>query len=78
MLTNGELACRATEEGILCQVDNFLSVSALCGNAIVLSPQEVYERLCTGRFSWRDVPVLNALSPQQGIPSVCLLVHSLR
>lgn len=38
MLTNGELACRVTEEGILYQEDNFLSVSTLCGNAMVFAP----------------------------------------
>ena len=39
MLTNGELACRVTEEGVLYQEDNFLSVSTLCGNAMVFAPK---------------------------------------
>ena len=36
--TNGKLACWVTEEGILYQEDNFLSVSTLCGNAMVFAP----------------------------------------
>ena len=37
--TAGELACWVTEEGILYQEDNFLSVSTLCGNAMVFAPK---------------------------------------
>ena len=33
------MACWVTEEGILYQEDNFLSVSTLCGNAMVFAPK---------------------------------------
>lgn len=65
VLTDGELTCWVAEGGILYEVDNTLSVSTLHGNAAVISPQEAYERLCSGRFSWRDVPMFNYLSPNQ-------------
>lgn len=65
VLTDGELTCWVAEGGILYKIDNTLSVSTLHGNAAVISPQEAYERLCAGQFSWRDVPMFNYLSPQQ-------------
>lgn len=65
VLTDGELTCWVAEGGILYKVDNTLSASTLHGNAAVISPQEAYERLCAGQFSWRDVPMFNYLSPQQ-------------
>ncbi len=39
MLTNGKLVCRVTDEGILYQVDNFLSFGTLCGNAMEFAPK---------------------------------------
>ncbi|WP_279380541.1 VanZ family protein [Oscillibacter sp. CU971] len=62
VLTDGELACRAAEDGVLFRVDNVLSVSTLQGDAAVISPEEAYHRLCAGRFSWRDVPMFDELS----------------
>ncbi len=64
-LTDGELTCFVAEGGILYEVDNSLSVITLHGNAEVISPREAYERLCAGRFSWRDVPTFNRLSPHK-------------
>lgn len=64
-LTDGELTCSVAEGGILYEVDNSLSVSTLRGNAAVISPKKAYERLCAGRFSWRDVPMFNSLAPRE-------------
>ena len=75
VLTNGELVCWVAEGGILYQVDNHLSVSTLHGNAAVISSQEAYERLCDGRFSWRDVPMFNYLSPRQVRVTDCKLEY---
>ena len=65
VLTDGELTCWVAEGGILYEVDNTLSVSTLYGSATAISPQEAYECLCAGRFSWRDVPMFNYQPPQQ-------------
>ena len=65
VLTDGELTCQVAEGGNLYKVTNTLSASTLHGNAEVISPQEAYERLCSGRFSWRDVPMFNYLLPNQ-------------
>lgn len=65
VLIDGELTCRVAEGGILYRVDNPLSVSTLYGSATVISPQEAYERLCAGQFSWRDVLMFNYQTPQQ-------------
>ena len=75
VLTDGELTCLMAESGILYEVDNTLSVSALHGNAAVISSQEAYERLCSGRFSWRDVPMFNYFSPQQVRVTDCKLEY---
>lgn len=65
VLIDGELTCRVAEGGILYEVDNTLSVSTVYGDATVISPQEAYEWLCSGRFSWRDVLMFNYKPPQQ-------------
>ena len=65
VLTDGELKCLIAEDGTIYEVDNTLSVSTIHGNAAVISPLEAYERLCAGRFSWRDVPMFNYFSPRQ-------------
>ena len=75
MLTNGELACRVTEEGILYQEDNFLSVSTLCGNAMVFAPSIGEKCFVEKRFSWRDVPMFNYLSPRQVRVTDCKLEY---
>ena len=75
MLTDGELTCRVAEDGILFEVDNALSVSTLYGDAAVISSQKAYDRLCTGRFSWRDVPMFDALSPKRVRVLACKLEY---
>lgn len=64
-LIDGELTCHVAEGGILYEVDNALSISDRYGDAAVISSQEAYERLCSGYFSWRDVPSFNYLAPQK-------------
>ena len=49
-LIYGEITCWVAEGGILYKVENALSVSTRYGDAAVISPQEAYERLCTGKF----------------------------
>ena len=75
MLTDGKLTCWVAEDGILFRIDNALSVSALQGNATVISPLEAYHRLCTGRFSWRDVPMFDILSPKRVRVVACNLEY---
>lgn len=75
VLTDGELTCRAAEGGIPFRIDNALSVSTLHGDAAVISPLEAYHRLCAGRFSWRDVPVFDALSPERVRVTACNLEY---
>lgn len=75
VLTDGELTCRVAEDGILFKVDNALSVSTLYGDAAVISSQKAYDRLCTGRFSWRDVPMFDALSPKRVRVLACKLEY---
>lgn len=75
MLTDGKLTCRVAEDGILFRIDNALSVSALQGNATVISPLEAYHRLCAGRFSWRDVPMFDILSPKRVRVVACNLEY---
>lgn len=75
VLTDGELTCREAEDGVLFRVDNALSVSALQGNASVISPKEAYNRLCAGRFSWRDVPMFDGLSPKRVRVTACDLQY---
>ena len=75
VLTDGELTCRVAEDGILFEVDNGLSVSTLYGDAAVISSQEAYDRLCAGRFSWRDVPMFDALSPKRVRVLACKLEY---
>ncbi len=75
VLTAGELACRVADGGILYKVDNTLSVSTLCGNAAVLSSQEAYDHLCAGRFSWRDVPMFDYLTPNRVRVTACTLEY---
>ena len=65
VLTDGELTCWVAEGGILYEVDHALSVSTLHGDAAVISPLEAYHHLCAGRFSWRDVPMFDTLSPKR-------------
>ncbi|MGI5987618.1 MAG: VanZ family protein [Dysosmobacter sp.] len=64
-LIDGELTCHVAEGGILYKVDNALSISDRYGDAAVISSQEAYERLCAGRFSWRDVPAFNYWAPKK-------------
>ncbi len=75
VLTDGELACRAAEDGVLFRVDNVLSVSTLQGDAAVISPEEAYHRLCAGRFSWRAVPMFDELSPKRVRVTACDLQY---
>lgn len=75
VLTVGALTCRIAEGGILYEVDNALSVSTLHGDATVISSQEAYDRLCAGRFSWRDVPMFNYLKPNQVRVTACNLEY---
>lgn len=75
ILTDGELTCYIAEGGILYKVDNALSVSTLHGDAAVISSREAYDRLCAGRFSWRDVPVFNALRPDRVRVTACRLEY---
>lgn len=75
VLTDGELACRAAEDGVLFRVDNVLSVSTLQGDAAVISPEEAYHRLCAGRFSWRDVPMFDELSLKRVRVTACDLQY---
>ena len=75
LLSYGELTCRVAEDGILFRIDNALSVSALQGDATVISPLDAYHRLCAGRFSWRDVPMFDALSPERVRVTACNLEY---
>lgn len=75
VLTVGELTCWAAEDGVLFRVDNALSVSALQGDAAVISSEEAYDRLCAGRFSWMDVPMFDALSPKRVRVVACNLEY---
>ena len=74
-LTTGELTCRIAEGDILYKVDNALSVSALYGDATVISSQEAYDRLRAGRFSWRDVRMFHYLKPHQVRVTACELEY---
>lgn len=64
-LIYGEITCWEAEGGILYKVENALSVSTRYGDAAVISPQEAYERLCTGNFSWRDAAMFRYYAPKQ-------------
>lgn len=75
VLTDGELTCWVAEDGVLFRVDNALSVSTLQGDAAVISSEEAYDRLCAGRFSWRDVPMFDALSPKRVRVTACNLEY---
>ena len=75
VLTAGELTCQIAKGGILYKVNNALSVSALHGDATVISSQEAYDRLCAGWFSWRDVPMFNYLKPDQVQVTACDLEY---
>lgn len=75
VLTDGEIRCRVAEGGILYEVDNSLSVSTLHGDADVISPQEAYDKLCAGRFSWRDVPTFEYLKPERVRVTACTLEY---
>ena len=75
VLTAGTLTCRIADGGILYEVDNALSVSTLYGDAMVISSQEAYDRLCAGRFSWRDVLMFNYLKPNQVRVTACDLEY---
>ena len=75
VLTDGELTCWVAEDGVLFRVDNALSVSTLQGDAAVISPEEAYDRLCAGRFSWMDVPMFGALSPKRVRVVACNLEY---
>ena len=75
VLTDGELTCWVAEDGVLFRVDNALSVSTLQGDAAVISSEEAYDRLCAGRFSWRDVPMFDALSPKRVRVVACNLEY---
>ena len=75
VLTNGELICRVAEGGILYEVDSAVSASTIHGNAAVISPQEAYDRLRAGRFSWRDVPMFDYLSPKRVRVTDCKLEY---
>ena len=73
VLTDGELICCVAEGGILYEVKSTVSVSAIRGESAVISPQEAYDRLRAGRFSWRDVPMFNYLSPKRVRVTDCKL-----
>ena len=73
VLTNGELTCRVAEGGILYEVDSAVSVCAIRGEDAVISPQEAYDRLRAGRFSWRDVPMFDYLAPKRVRVTDCKL-----
>ena len=73
ILTSGELICHVAEGGILYEVDSAVSVSAIHGEDAVISPQEAYDRLRAGRFSWRDVPMFDYLSPKRVRVTDCKL-----
>lgn len=75
VLTAGELVCWVAEGGVLYEVNNALSVSTLHGDATVISPQEAYDKLCAGRFSWRDVPMFDYLTPEQVRVTACTLEY---
>ncbi len=75
VLTNGEIVCRVAEGGILCDVDNALSVSTLYDDAAVISPREAYERLCAGHFSYQDVPMFDYLALKQVRVTACTLEY---
>ena len=75
VLTNGELTCHVAEDGILYEVDSAVSVSTLHGEGAVISPREAYDRLRAGRFSWRDVPMFEELSPKRVRVTDCKLEY---
>lgn len=75
VLTVGELVCWVAEGGFLYEVNNALSVSTFYGDATVISPHEAYDRLCAGRFSWRDVPIFDYLTPEQVRVTACTLEY---
>lgn len=75
VLTAGKLVCWVAESGALYEVDNALSVSTLHGDAAVISPQEAYDELCAGKFSWRDVPMFDYISPKQVRVTDCTLEY---
>ena len=73
VLTNGELTCHVAEGGILYEVESAVSASTIHGEGAVISPQEAYDRLRAGRFSWRDVPMFDYLSPKRVRVTGCKL-----
>lgn len=75
VLTNGELTCYVAEGGILYEVESAVSVSTLRGESAVISSQEAYDRLRAGRFSWRDVPMFDYLSPKRVRVTGCKLEY---
>lgn len=75
VMINGEIRCRIAEGGILYDVDNVLSVCTLRGEAAVISPKEAYDKLCAGRFSWRDVPMFEYLKPERVRVTSCTLEY---
>ncbi len=75
VLTAGKLVCRVAEGSALYEVDNALSVSTLHGDVAVISPQEAYDKLCAGKFSWRDVPMFDYISPKQVRVTDCTLEY---
>lgn len=75
VLTDGEIRCRVAEGGILYEVDNNLSISTLSGETAVISPKEAYDKLCAGRFSWRDVPMFEYLRPARVRVTACTLEY---
>lgn len=75
VLTAGELSCRVLEGGVLYDVNNALFVGTPCGEASVISSREAYDRLCAGRFSWRDVPGFEYLSPTRVRVAACELEY---
>lgn len=75
VLTAGELVCRVLEGGVLYNVNNTLFVGAPSGDASVISSREAYDRLCAGRFSWRNVPGFEYLSPTRVRVTACELEY---
>lgn len=75
VLTSGDLTCHVAEGGILYEVESAVSVSAIRGESAVISPQEAYDRLRAGRFSWRDVPMFDELSPKRVRVTGCKLEY---
>lgn len=75
VLTAGELACRVLEGGVLYDVNNTLFAGTPCSDASVISSREAYDRLCAGRFSWRDVPGFEYLRPTRVRVTACELEY---